>query len=104
MIYELRTYKTQVGKTEDFLAHFKTVAIPIISKYSTLVGFWYTEIGELNEIVHMWTYRDLNHRRDARQALFADPDWQNKFLPEARRLLTKMTTKILMPAEFSPLK
>ncbi len=104
MVYEMRTYKTQIGKVEEFLALFEAVALPILSKYSKLVGFWYTEIGELNEVVHMWAYQDLNHRRDARAALFADPEWQTKFLPKARPLLFSMATKVLMPAPFSPLK
>ena len=104
MVYELRTYKTQVGKVDEFLVLFETVGLPILKKYSTLIGFWYTEIGELNEVVHMWAYRDLNHRRDARAALFADPEWQTEFLPKARPLLFSMATKVLTPANFSPLK
>ena len=50
MYYEMRTYTIQVGKVAEYLDHFEKVGLPIISKYAKLVGMWYTEHGELNQV------------------------------------------------------
>ena len=40
--------------------------LPFRDKYTRRVGLWQTEAGQLNEVVHMWVYRDLNERAAAR--------------------------------------
>ena len=60
MIFEMRTYTIKIGQLKNYINHFESVGMPIISKYSTLVGYWYTEIGELNQIIQIWSYKDLN--------------------------------------------
>lgn len=62
MIFEMRTYTIKIGQLKNYINHFESVGMPIISKYSTLVGYWYTEIGELNQIIQIWSYKDLNER------------------------------------------
>ena len=52
-----------------------------------LIGYFHTEIGELNQIVHLWGY-DLLAERERRRALLArDPEWQEylKQSPENHR-------------------
>jgi len=36
--------------------------------YSPLAAFWHTEIGPLNQIVHVWPYQDLEERARIRAA------------------------------------
>jgi len=55
-VYELRTYRAHVGKTGEWLGHFKAI-MPVREKYSKNVGLWQTEIAQLNEVVHLWAYR-----------------------------------------------
>ncbi len=54
MFYEMRTYTLHIGKMKEYLEHFEKEGLPVISRYATLVGWWYTEIGELNQVVHIW--------------------------------------------------
>ena len=61
------------------------------------------EMGQLNEAVHMWGYKDLNERAAVRAAALADPDWQ-AFLGRATPLLLDMKSVILVPAPSSPMK
>jgi hypothetical protein len=67
-----------------------------------LVGYFSTEIGPLNEIIHIWAFADLEDRAKRRAALLADPAWQ-AFLPRIRHLIEEGENRILKPAPFSPL-
>lgn len=104
MYYEMRTYTLKVGKLQEYLKLFEEVGLPIISKYAKLVGYWYTDIGELNQVIHIWEYESLDERRKRRTALYEDPDWVEKFLPVAMPMLEKQETKIMYAANFSPIK
>jgi len=87
-IYELRTYRTQVGKAGEWLGHFKAI-MPVREKYSKNVGVFQTEVAQLNEVVHLWAYRDLNDRAAVRTKVAQDPEWQ-AFLGKGTSLLTEM--------------
>ena len=77
--------------------------LPIREKYSRNVGYWQTEVGQLNEVVHLWVYKDLNERAAARSKALADPDWQ-AFLGKALPLLVNMQSTVLIPTPASPMK
>ena len=101
-IYELRTYRTHVAKLGEWLALAQGV-LPSREKYSRNVGYWQTEVAQLNEAVHLWVYQDLNERAAARAKALADPDWQ-AFLGKAMPLLAHMQAVVLNPAPSSPMK
>lgn len=104
MIYEMRTYTLKIGKVPEYLQLFEEIGLPIISKYAQLVGFWYTEIGELNQIVHIWGYDSLNAREARRIELYKDQEWVEKFIPLVLPMFEKQENKILCPSNFSPIK
>lgn len=101
-VYELRWYRTQVGKTGEWIQHFKEV-MPVREKYMRRVGLWQTEIAQLNEAVHMWVYRDLNERAAARGKLAHEPAWQS-FLAKSAPLLVHMQAIVLYSSPHSPMK
>ena len=103
MIYEMRTYRLRVGAVPAYLDLVKQEGISIQKSHlGHLVGYFSSEIGPLNEIVHIWAYEDLNDRNRRRSALAADPRWQ-EFLPRIQSLIEVMDNKMLQPAAFSPL-
>ncbi|QMV16246.1 NIPSNAP family protein [Vibrio spartinae] len=104
MIFEMRTYTIKIGQLNNYINHFETIGMPIISKYATLVGYWHTEIGELNQVIHIWSYHDLNERSQKRIELYKDSEWLTEFIPEAMNMLEKQESKILSAANFSPIK
>ena len=57
------------------------------------------DIGPLNQIVHMWAYKDLNDRAQRRNKLAEDPAWQ-AYLAKATDYVATMENKILSPAPF----
>ena len=101
-IYELRWYRTHTGRAGEWLGHFKAI-MPTREKYSKRVGLWQTEMGQLNEVVHLWAYPDLNERASVRAKLAQDPEWQ-AFLGKAVPLLAHMQSVILTPTTVSPMK
>ena len=103
MIYEMRVYTLRPGKVREFEALFESEALPAIQKYSKLIGWWSTEIGPLNEVVHIWAYDDLDHRERKRSAQGADPQVQ-AFRAKVQPMFVAQCNKIMTPAGFSPLK
>jgi len=101
-VYELRTYRTPVGRAGEWLGHFKAI-MPVREKYSKNVGLWQTEMGALNEVVHLWAYHDLNDRAAVRAKVMQDPEWQ-AFLGKATPILFEMKSIILNPSPHSPMK
>jgi hypothetical protein len=101
-VYELRWYRTHVGKAGEWLEHFKAI-LPVRAKYMRRVGLWQTEIAQLNEVVHMWVFRDLKERAEQRARLAQDPEWQ-AFLGKSAALLAHMQAIVLNPSPHSPMQ
>ena len=96
MIYEFRTYTLKVGSMGKFEENFAK-ALPIREKHSKLTACWHTEIGPLNQIIHVWAYADMKHRAEVRAAAAAEPGWPP---PGDDEHILKMDTEIVMPAPF----
>ncbi|XP_013781716.1 protein NipSnap homolog 3B-like isoform X1 [Limulus polyphemus] len=81
-IYELRTYTSHPKDFKEFLKlteenfHLRT-------KHSKLIGYWTSEIGGLNEVVHIWEYDSYIHRTSVRQNLASDPEWLSAYISKA---------------------
>lgn len=101
-IYELRTYRTHMGKAAEWIGQFKE-GLKAREKYSKIVGLWMTDVGQLNRVAHLWAYRDLNHRAEARAQASADPEWQ-AFLGKSSSLLADLQSIVMNPTETSPLQ
>jgi hypothetical protein len=57
-IYEFRTYTLKPGSVAQFEKNFAE-ALPNRIKVSPLSAFWHTEIGPLNQVIHVWEYENL---------------------------------------------
>ena len=81
MLYELRTYTCKQGTVADVAKAASTISVDIRKDdYGKLEGYWVTEIGPLNQVVHMWSYKDLNQRAEMRAALSKNPRWGAEYL------------------------
>ena len=67
------------------------------------LGLYISEIGKLHTIVLMWAYDSLDDRERRRNAMYADPDWQN-FISEvwALEAIQAQEVMILKPASELP--
>ncbi len=96
MIYEVRTYTLKPGSTAQFEENFAK-ALPHREKYSKLGGFWHTEIGPLNQVIHIWPYESLDQRNEIRAEAAKDPNWPPANDPD---MYVSMESEIFMPASF----
>jgi NIPSNAP len=101
-LYELRWYRSHPGRIGEWIREIKGI-MPTREKYSKIVGLWQTEMGQLNEAVHLWAYRDLNERAAVRAKALADPDWQ-AYIGRSAPLLIQQNAVVLIPAPSSPMK
>ncbi len=104
MIYELRTYQLRMGGVPEYFEIAKTKLLPILAEHGIKpVGFWTTEIGTLNEVVHLWPFEDLNDRQQ-RWAKWKEDPRRVEIMTKLGQLIMSQSNKILTPAEFSGLK
>lgn len=102
MIVEQRTYTLRPGTVPEYLRLYEEEGLaiqrPILGQ---LVGYFFTDIGPLNQIVHMWAYEDLADRARRRDELARHPGWR-AFRPKTLPLIVAQENRILAPARFSP--
>jgi hypothetical protein len=97
MIYEIRTYGIAPGSLAEVEKRFGE-GYEYRKKYSPLTAFLHTEIGPLNEIVHIWGYTDLAERARIRGEAARDPNWP----PKIREFVRTMRSEIVTPFDFVP--
>lgn len=102
MIHELRTYTLLPRKASDFLKLTRKVGFEIRSKHSKCLGYWTSEIGELNQVVHLWEYEDFAHRTQTRAALAEDKEWQKEFVRHAKKYQLTQESTVLIPSDVYP--
>src|ERR1700750_995996 len=96
MIYELRTYTVRPGTLGDIVKAASTVSLDIRgNNFGKLEGYWSTEIGALNQVMHMWSYRDYEERAKLRAELAKNPRWGGEYLPLIRPLLVRQDVRLL---------
>lgn len=104
MIIEQRTYAFHPGTLPKFFKIYEDTGARELQQriLGNLVGYFTSEIGPLNQSVHMWSYTSLNDRAERRAALMAEPVWRD-FLAEIVPFIQTQDSKILLPTDFSPI-
>ena len=104
MIIEIRTYLLKPNTLKLFLDIYNNeIRETHVSILGNQIGFFYTELGELNKVVHLYGY-DSYEDRDKRRAILAkNKDFIN-YLAKVENLIMHMKSEILLAAEFSKIK
>ena len=79
MIYEFRTYTTGPGQAPLLAKYSAEIGRPI-RETITKTGGLLTEIGPLNQVMHLWSYEDMNHRSEVKAKLAANEAWKTSIL------------------------
>jgi len=102
--FEMRTYTYRAGDLPKIQANW-TKALPNRLKFSPLLALWYSELGELNQFVHIWPYASLDQRMAIRKQAVDSGHWPPpQGEGDAAYGLAAQETKILLAAPFSPLQ
>ena len=94
-MYEVRTYRLKPGTLAECERLFGE-ALPRREEFSSLGAFWHTEIGPLNEIIHVWPYESLEQRTEVRAQAMQSGAWP----PPIGAFIEHMESEIFIPAPF----
>ena len=103
MIVEERIYTMAPGTIPGMLELYEREGLAIHVKIlGNLIGYFVSDIGDLNLLVHLWGFADMQDRAVRRAALWSNPEW----LAFAAKvpLPVKMKNRILLPTSFSPIR
>ena len=104
MIYEERSYTLKPGSLGSYFKTYEAEGLAVQKAIlGNLVGYFQTDFGTLNQVVHIWAYESLDERARRRAKLWQDPTWLS-YIPKVLPLVEKMENRLLIPAPFSPLK
>jgi hypothetical protein len=104
MIVEQRIYTLQVGALGEFVRYYEANGLSVQTRIlGNLIGYFVTEVGPLNQIVHLWGYADFADRTRRRAALSADPAWLD-YLKNQPPVIVAQENRILSPTAFSPIR
>ena len=106
MIIEERCYTLAPGNIDTYWALYTPEIIAVMEPMRPhMLGYYISNTGMLNQIVHLWRFENYAKREQKRAALAANPAWQ-AHLGRIRKLCRKQETRILRPspvAGLSPL-
>ena len=93
-------------KMADWLALYQSDALAVQTDHlGKLIGFFFTEIGVVNQVVHIWAYESLDDRLVRRARMAQDERWQT-FSRKNRELaaVERLESVLMRPTAFSPLQ
>lgn len=100
MFVEERCYTLLPGRANEYFALYAERGLEPQSRYiDCMLGYYVSELGDLNEVVHLWGHDSLDARETNRARMRADPDFQ-AYWHKVRGLIVKQRTRILRPAPF----
>ncbi|MBB3149572.1 hypothetical protein FHS21_006026 [Phyllobacterium trifolii] len=104
MIVEERIYRIKSGMLARYLKLVEEEGLAIQQPIlGNLIGYFTTEIGTLNQVIHMWGYSDFEDRMRRRKILADDARWQ-EFIPRLTENIASLENRLLLPTDFSPMK
>jgi NIPSNAP len=98
-LYEIRTYTMLPGATPTVIERWGEV-IEGRMKISPLAFCGHTELGPLNQWIHVWAYKDAAERFSIRDKAREAGAWP----PATRGQFVRQENMFVVPAEFSPLR
>jgi hypothetical protein len=102
MIIEHRIYTVQHGGMENYLARYEKLGLPVAQRHlGRLLGFFVSDVGRLNQVLHIWAYDSMADREQRRAAMEADPEWQ-EFKKGNRGTFVEQQVTLWHAASFSP--
>ncbi|XP_040580839.1 protein NipSnap [Lepeophtheirus salmonis] len=101
-VYDVRSYIVKPGSMYDWANYWsKGMKCRMQVRPDIPYGGFFTQIGQLHTIHHLWCYKDLADRKSCRESTWNQPEW-NSVVSNTVPLIKEMSTKILEPLPFSP--
>lgn len=99
-IYEVRNYVLKPGTMIEWGNNWARAISYRRENEEAFAGF-FSQIGRLYNVHHIWAYSDLQSRKETREAAWRKPGW-DECVAYTVPLIQQMHTKIMVPLPFSP--
>ena len=103
-LYELRTYTLYVGKMAEAVKLYSEQRYPALEKggqSKKLVGYFQSDVGTINQLVHLWKFDDDADRRRHWASLSSNADFTAS-AGEFRPMVMTQEVKLLTAAPWGP--
>lgn len=102
MIIDYRAYTFRPGSIPTFYEMFEKEGLePQQRILGNFLGMYRTDVGNVNEVIHMWGYENSGEKERRREELYKDPGFAD-YVVRARELITGQDVRTLIPAPFNP--
>ena len=104
VIYEKRTYSVTVGQMSEVIRLYSTLGWPALEAGGfsrNLVGYFISDTGELNQLVHLWRFESDDDRRSFWKRLLEHADFM-AFAKQLRPLVKTQNNQLLVAAPWGP--
>jgi hypothetical protein len=97
--FEMRSYTLRAGGVPEMAAKWEKHLAPRL-ELSPLIGVYTSDIGGLNQWIHIWAYKSLDERMAVRRTMQETGVWP----PPPPVPTLRQEAKIMLAAPFSPVQ
>jgi hypothetical protein len=99
-VIDIRVYTIRPRGVQEYLKLYKKWALTIAPKHwGPPLGFFVTEIGPLNQVIHMWAFESLADLERCRASLLSDPEFA-KYLAATEGFIIAQEDRIVRRVDF----
>jgi hypothetical protein len=104
MIVEMRTYNIKTARLNDFIKIYDEEMREVHTKIlGNQIGFFYSEFGKLNQVIHLYGYDSYEDRSIRRKELSENLAFKN-YVKKVADLIVSQDNQVLLPTDFSKIK
>lgn len=103
MLYELRKYTLKVGTMATVLELYGNKGYPALTaeEKARLVGYFTSDTGTLNQIIHLWRFDDDAERRAHWKSVFSNAAFM-EFAKDLRPNILTQENQLMNEAPWGP--
>jgi hypothetical protein len=105
MLVDIRRYTIVPGMLKAYLEVYERHGLPVQRRHvGDPLGYFISEVGELNQVVHLWGYEDAADRQQRRAQMERDPDWvEYKKMTASGKYIQRQENQLVISASWSRL-
>ena len=104
MIIEMRTYNIKTARLKEFIKIYDEEIREVHTKIlGNQIGFFYSEFGKLNQVIHLYGYDSYEDRSIRRKELSENLAFKN-YVKKVADLIVSQDNQVLLPTDFSKIK
>jgi len=103
-VYWMATIEVKLSKLSEYHAVVQKEQMPAMEKYGyKFVGIWQTIIGDIENVIFISEFEDMNAYNTARRAFIGSDEWK-AISTETEEMTTGIHTAFLNAAPYSRMK